>query len=270
MLLLYAQQGLLARLESSHYADQFVLKGALSLFVRYDNAARPTEDIDLAARGLANTVEVVTAVIAEICALPFEDGLNFDVNSISARVINEALEYPGVSLMLQASLGSSRTKVQLDVSFNNAITPEPVQLQFPPLLLQHAIGVKVYPLETVISEKFAALVEIGETTTRMKDIYDLLMILTTQVFEARVVIQALERSFEARGTPNAALAPTLSEEFAHSPELTKRWQQYLNRTRFTAPEYAEVMSLIRAFFSPLLLEDQRQGNWNPNQRIWQA
>ena len=42
MLLLYAQQGLLARLDASAFGELFVLKGALSLFARYGNAARPT------------------------------------------------------------------------------------------------------------------------------------------------------------------------------------------------------------------------------------
>ena len=268
MLLLYAQQGLLARLESSRHNDQFVLKGALSLFVRYGNAARPTEDIDLAAQGFPNSVEAMTDVIAEICTLPFEDGLRFDPNSINARVINEALAYPGVSMLIQANLGASRAQVQLDRSFGNAITPEPVRLAFPPLLLKTAIGVRVYPLETVIVEKFAALIEIGEATTRMKDIYDLLTILSSQTFEAHVVLQALDRSFQARGTPVAAIAPTLAIDFAQSPALSQRWRQYLNRTRFTAPEFAEVMTLIRAFFSPLLLEDQTQGTWQPNQTGW--
>jgi predicted nucleotidyltransferase component of viral defense system len=268
MLLLYAQQGFLARLESSRYQGQFVLKGALSLFVRYDNAARPTEDIDLAANGLPNSVEAIQAAIAEICAITFEDGLSFDPSGIRARVINEALTYSGVEIVIEATLGSSRAKLKLDVSFGNVITPEPIQLAFPALLLPKQVSVRVYPLETVIAEKFAALVEIGEATTRMKDVYDLLTILTTQEFDAAIVIQALTRSFKARGTPMNAIGVTLGGEFAHAPELTTRWRQYLNRTRFVAPDFAACMRLIGAFYHPLLLENQQQGTWQPSQRCW--
>ena len=94
MLLLYAQQGLLARLDASPYADRFVLKGALSLFARYGQAARPTEDLDLAARGLPHTLEEVRRVLAEVCRLPSPDGLVFDPTSVRVSLILDAMDTP--------------------------------------------------------------------------------------------------------------------------------------------------------------------------------
>jgi hypothetical protein len=195
MLLLYAQQGLLARLDARPYSEQCVLKGALSLFA--DQAARPTED--LVARGLPNTPDGIVAVLREVVALRYGDGLLFDV---AARIspINEAVKSPGVSVRLTAQLGSSRIELQIIVSFVNAITPAPVVWPFPPLLLDHGVPVSLYPLKTVLAEKFAAFVEIGEVTRRMKDRYDLHVILSKESFEFRVVAQALHWRFEARGT----------------------------------------------------------------------
>jgi predicted nucleotidyltransferase component of viral defense system len=69
MLLLYAQQGFLGRLEASRYGERFVLKGALSLFARYGDLARPTEDVDLAARDLPNTTEAVANLMREVSLL---------------------------------------------------------------------------------------------------------------------------------------------------------------------------------------------------------
>ncbi len=91
MLLLYAQQGLLARLEISPHAEDFVLKGALSLFARFGNATRPTEDIDLAASRLPNTPEHVAQVIRAVCATPFPDGLHLTIEADSIRTINQHL-----------------------------------------------------------------------------------------------------------------------------------------------------------------------------------
>jgi predicted nucleotidyltransferase component of viral defense system len=265
MLLLYAQQGLLARLEGSSYTDHFVLKGALSLFARYGDAARPTEDIDLAARNLPNTSEAISRVIAEICSHPYADGLRFEVEDIQARTINETLQYPGVSLMVRAVLGRSHVDVQLDVSFGNAITPGPVELRFPTMLVEPAVRIKAYPLETVIAEKFAALAEIGEATTRMKDLYDLHTILAHQTFEAELMRLAFERSFQARKTSTEAIRLVLEEDFTQSDDLNKRWRQYLARTRFKAPDYGTVMGGIQRFCRPLLLEDLRRGRWHPAQ-----
>ncbi len=265
MLLLYAQQGLLARLDASPHAGHFVLKGALSLFARYGDAARPTQDLDLASQGLPNTPQEIQRVLEDLCAVPFGDGLSFDPASLRTTPINEALRYPGVTARLTATLGPSRVLLQLDFSFGNVITPAPVQLTFPVLLLDEAVRVMVYPLETVVTEKFAALVEIGEATTRMKDLYDLQVILSRETFEARIVIEALERSFAARDTPINHVPEVLSAGFAESALLTPRWTQYRRRTGFTAPDLVKVMALLRAFYSPLLLEDRADGRWQDGQ-----
>lgn len=261
MLQLYAQQGFLARLDASRYGDNCVLKGAMSLFTRYGNAARPTQDLDLATRDFPNTPEQIFSLLAELCAVPFGDGLVFNPASIQVEPINEQLEYPGVKATVQAELGSSQVKLQIDFSFGNVITPAPVELTFPPLLIEEGVQVAVYPLETVITEKFAALVEIGEATTRMKDLYDLHVILGREEFGAELVSQALERSFAARGTPRARVADILGDDFAQDEVLKNRWKQYLSRNRFRAPSFPEVMSELQAFYGPLLLGSQRTGRW---------
>ena len=270
MLLLYAQQGLLGRLDASAYTEQFVLKGALSLFARYGDAARPTEDIDLAARSLANTPEAIRQVMRELCGIDFGDGLTFDPDQVQARVINNALEYPGVHVTLIATLGPSRIRVPIDVSFGNVITPVPVALTFPQLLIPQAVRVAIYPLETVVTEKFAALVEIGVDTTRMKDVYDLHVILGRETFTVSVLAEALRRSFAARGTPTLGVPAVLSDTFAQDQLLTARWEQYKRRTGAQAPSFRDVMAEIRAFFGPVLLEQQGGGEWDPQIQKWSS
>ena len=268
MLLLYAQQGFLGRLDASSHGEKFVLKGALSLFARYGDLARPTEDVDLAARDLPNTTEAVEAVMREVCAVPFGDGLTFDPDAVRVRVINDALEYPGVNVTLTARLGTSRATFPVDVSFGNVITPSPVALAFPPLLLDEAVRVAAYPLETVVTEKFAALVEIGVNTTRMKDVYDLHMILGREPFDASVLGAALTRSFAARGTRVEDVPFILSDDFARDEVLTARWAQYRRRTGLAAPEFGAVMAEVRAFFGPVLLQGRTSGAWRPDAGAW--
>lgn len=268
MLLLYAQQGLLGRLDASGHSERFVLKGALSLFARYGDLARPTEDIDLAARHLPNTPEAVEAVMREVCAATFGDGLVFDPDDVKVRVINDALEYPGVNVSLLARLGTSRVTLPIDVSFGNVITPAPVTLSFPPLLLEDAVRVAAYPLETVVTEKFAALVEIGVATTRMKDVYDLHVILKRESFDAAVLNAALTRSFAARGTRLEDVPFTLSDVFGHDEDLAVHWTRYRRRTGLIAPDFPEAMHEVRAFFGPILLDGRTSGWWQPDAGRW--
>jgi len=105
--------------------------------------------------------------------VPHGDGLVLDPASMRVSPVQDALPYPGASVRLVTLLGSSRASLQIDVSFGNAITPGPVTWTFPPLLVDSGGPVSIYPLERVFTEKFATLVEIGEATRRMKDLYDL-------------------------------------------------------------------------------------------------
>lgn len=268
MLQLYAQQGFLARLDASPYADRLVLKGAMSLFARYGQAARPTQDLDLATRRLPNTPNSVKTLLEDLCAVPFGDGLTFDPASIRVRASNEGLEYPGVKAFVRAALGPSRVELQFDFSFGNVVFPAPVRMTFPRLLLDDAVRITVYPLETVITEKFAALVEIGDTTTRMKDLYDLWIILGSEPFSAETVGTALLGSFTARKTPLDRVADVLGDDFAADKALQDRWTRYLRQQQFSAASFPEIMELLRAFYGPLLLEGRREGNWDWEHGEW--
>lgn len=268
MLLLYAQQGFLARLDMSEHAERFVLKGVLSLFARYVNTARPTRDIDLAASGLPHTPEAVEATMHEVCAVDFSDHLTLTVQR--AEPINEGLAYPGVGVQVLASVGRARQTLPIDVSFGNVITPGPVTLHFPDILLPTAVPVRVYPLETVIAEKFAALVELNITTTRMKDVYDLSTIAAREVFDSGGLQTALARSFAARGTPPSRVSFVFGEDFVADATLARRWSAYLRTSGLNAPDtFQEVMTHIQAFLAPLFEQDQPQGTWNPNVGRWQ-
>jgi len=237
------------------------LKGALNLFARYGQIARATEDIDLAARGLPNTLEQAPGVFQQLYRVPFADGLQFDPGSVTGRTINETLRYSSVALTLRATLGSSQISLPNDKSSGNVITPAASRLDFPALLLDQAVRVAVYPLETIVTEKFAAFAELGEATTRMKDFYDLQLILPRGTFEADLMRRSFHGSFEARGTPLNQVAQVLSEGFGEDGLLAGRWKPYLRRTGLIAPPFDEVLRLLRRFYSPLLLQAGEPGTW---------
>lgn len=245
MLLLYTQQGFLARLDRSRYSEQFVVKGGMSLYTRYHTAARPTQDLDLAARHLSNTPEGVRDALIEIVTREFPDGLTFDPADITTREMQIESDYQGVAAQVTATVGRARQTLPIDVSFGNVITPAPVTLAFPALLVTEVVNVRVYPLETVVAEKFAALCELGLVTTRMKDIYDLWVILRREDLDPVTLKQAVSRSFGNRGTPPAT--EVLSEAFAADPEMQRKWSQYLRRTGLEAPgQFLEVMATLRS------------------------
>ncbi len=256
-------------MDASSYAEHFVVKGGLSLFARYHAAARPTQDLDLAASGFPNTLFAVREALIEILGQPFPDGLTFDIAAVTVREMQIESQYSGVAASVTAVVGRAKQVLPLDISFGNVITPAPVQLSFPQLLLPEAVSVRVYPLETVIAEKFAALLELGLLTTRMKDLYDLWVIAGRETFKAGILSYALIRSFRVRGTP--PLEAVITASFKTDSTINQRWKTYLRRTGLQAePDFAVLMEQILSFVQPVInTKLNAEAIWKPTERRWE-
>ncbi len=98
-----------------------------------------------------------------------DEGLRFDLATVTAAEIREEQEYGGIRVKLVALLGNARIPMQVDVGFGDAIIPRPKVEAFPTLLEQDAPKLRMYPPETVIAEKLEALVKLGIANSRMRD-----------------------------------------------------------------------------------------------------
>lgn len=169
----YALERLLYRLSVSNHRDRFVLKGALLFVTWLHDPFRPTRDLDLLGYG-ANDVETVADTFKAICstAAP-DDGVTFDIKGLTAAPIREDLEYGGVRVQTHAVIDGARISIQVDIGFGDIITPAPVEIDYPVLLDSPAPHLRAYPVETVVAEKFNAMVALGIANSRLKDFYDL-------------------------------------------------------------------------------------------------
>ena len=131
----YAMERFLYRLGCSQHRDHFLLKGALLLQAWRLAESRTTRDIDLLGK-TGNSLENVSAMIADVCALDYaqEDGMIYAADTIQAARIKEDAEYEGVRVVFNAYLGPARLPMQIDIGFNDVVTPEPQMLEYPPLL----------------------------------------------------------------------------------------------------------------------------------------
>jgi hypothetical protein len=144
-------------------------------------------------------------VFEEICGQAVDDdALRFDAGSLQAEPIRDGQEYPGARARLIAFLGKVRIPVQIDIGFGDAITPAAVDLAFPPLLDAAAPRLLAYPKETVVAEKFEAIVNLGEANSRMKDYYDLIALSRLFAFDGVTLsraIAATARNGDTRRAP---------------------------------------------------------------------
>jgi len=249
----YTLERVLYRLSMSEHRNRFILKGAMLFSVWVNAPFRPTRDLDLLGFG-DNDVNAIADVFRSICAQPVvDDGVEFDIAALKAAPIREDLEYAGVRVRTTAIIDRARIPVQIDVGFGDAVTPAPVQIDYPVLLDMPAPRLRAYPVETVVAEKFEALVTRGIVNSRLKDYYDLWMIARTFELKASSLAEAARRTFARRGTPLPSVPPAgLTDEFATA--WATQWRTFLGRERMPpAPEdFAAVISDLRRFLMAIV------------------
>ena len=186
----YMFERLLVRLAASTYKDKFVLKGGMlvAAIVGLDN--RATMDLDTTLKNLPLTPETIRSALEQVAAVPFDDGVTFEVGKISP--IREDDIYGGYRVMLNAHFDTLITPLSIDVSTGDAITPHAVQYQFSEIFDdEKSYELWAYNIETVMAEKVETILRRGVFNTRPRDFYDAYILATTQKFDKAVFTEAL-------------------------------------------------------------------------------
>jgi hypothetical protein len=261
----YALERLLYRLSVSPHRDRFILKGAMLFVTWVADPFRPTRDLDLLGHG-DNDAEAIAETFRTICAQAVaDDGVTFDVAALTAAPIREEVEYGGVRVRTTATIAGARISVQVDIGFGDAITPAAIYIDYPALLDAPAPQLRAYPVETVVAEKFEALVTLGMANSRLKDFYDLWVISRTFELRRAVLVAAVQRTFERRGTTLPSEIPVgLTDEFAEA--WAAQWRAFLGRDRMAAaPDaFAATIADLRVFLMPLVVGLDEELVWPPS------
>jgi predicted nucleotidyltransferase component of viral defense system len=248
----YAIERLLYRLSISKRAERFILKGAVLVTSWFDEPHRPTRDVDLLGFGDA-APEAMLDVFAELAQVAADDGLTFDTASLRVDLIREHLDYGGVRLRINATLAGARIPVVIDVAFGDALEPGAEEVDLPVLLDFPRPHLRAYARETVIAEKFQAMVALGLANTRMKDYYDIWMLSRMHEFTADRMVSALTATFARRGTEIPTGVPEgLSAAFAGSLGKQAQWAAFVRDLAVVAPSLEVVCADIGAFLTPYM------------------
>jgi len=230
---LYFRERLLARLALSPHREQFVLKGGALLWAfamqGERGLTRPTKDLDFRAGSIANSIETISATFAEICAVRLdEDGVLFDAGGLVSERIAEIAIYPGVRLSIPTKLASVASRIQIDVGFGDVITPVPLELEFPVLLEGMSVPtVLAYSRETIVAEKYEAMLKLSFANTRMKDFFDVYQLAHAYAFNGPVLCEAIQRTAERREMPFLAHPAVLQPEFGMDAARQQQWSAFL-------------------------------------------
>lgn len=243
----YGLERLLYRLSISDHAGNFLLKGALLFQLWYGHPHRPTHDADLLGFG-ASDVPTLVAVFRSIAAIAVDDGMVFDPTSASGTEIRKGAGYGGVRVDLRAMLDGARIALQVDIGFGDAVTPHAQTVEYPTLIADvPAPTLRAYPKATVVAEKAHAITVLGMTNSRMKDYFDLWVLLHDETLDRSELQRAIAATFARRQTTLPEAMPTgLSNAFANDATKQLQWRAFLERNRLDALALSVVLEYIRA------------------------
>ena len=250
----YFNERLLYKVSVSQYKDNFVLKGGSLLYALNGLETRPTIDVDFMADRISRDREYLENVFREILSIPCdEDGVIFDVETLKSEPITVDEQYPGTRFLVTAHMDSIVYPMSMDIGFGDVITPCPETVDYP-LLLQDmpSINIQAYSLETVIAEKFHAMIDRDVLNSRMKDFFDCYQILTTRELSDEILYEAINATFNNRQLKMKTDLKLFTEDFATDEMRQKQWKSFLKKIQWKQDmDFKEVMILIASRLKPM-------------------
>jgi predicted nucleotidyltransferase component of viral defense system len=250
----YALERLLYRLSISNYSRQFLLKGALLFEVWFDIPHRPTRDADLLGFG-SSEQQHIEAIFREICSIREDDGVDFQIDTVRATEIRKDAGYAGVRVTFIALIDGSRSNIQVDIGFGDAVTPSAEEVEYPVMLSGFKTArLGAYPKYTVVAEKVHALTKLGMANSRLKDYFDLWILATKADFDGQTLNQAIVATFDRRETPLPQDIPLgLSKTFAKDSDKNMQWTAFFKKNSLEELNLEETVEVLQAFLIPVLV-----------------
>jgi predicted nucleotidyltransferase component of viral defense system len=273
ILQLFFQEEFLRRLARSGYVDNLILKGGLFIYTLTNFTSRATIDIDFLLRRIDNSLENMDAVIAEIVKIPTDLSAAVTFRVQKAEPIAIQRKYRGVSVQITGFLKNVRVPFTVDIGTGDVIVPGAekriIQTQ---LLGYEPPEIYTYSLESTIAEKFDAILQRFELTSRMKDFYDINYLAHAFTFDGSVLREAIEKTLGNRGT---VLNESSLDHILHLETVTDiktRWRYFQKTIHREGLELSSILYSIDVFLRPVC-ESVVSGSgftktWKADRQAW--
>jgi len=251
----YLHERLLYRIAKSKYANNFILKGGALLYAIGGIHIRPTIDIDMLAKQISNDKEQIKHVFHSICSVKYDaDCVIFDTGNIEAEDISEDDKYSGVRIFIDTQFDTIKQRLQIDIGFSDIAVP--VNLTYPTLLSElPKPEIKAYSKETIIAEKFQAMIVLGTFNSRMKDFYDVYILLKNNDIGKICLQEAIFHTFRQRNTVFVENHILFSYTFYEDKNRQTMWKAFLRKIKHSGDlDFSVVMKSITENLYPVYSE----------------
>ena len=256
ILIRYFTERLIYRLSISAFKNHFCLKGGALLYAFEQETSRPTMDLDFLGVHISNEQVKLKTVFETISQIACEeDGVIFLPDAIATSELQKEGRYSGVRLKIEGRLGNIRQILQIDIGFGDIVTPAPVEMTYPTLLPMPSPHIIAYSIETVIAEKFEAMINLAAQNTRMKDFYDIFKLLQSHSYREPILIEAISNTLQQRATPFVKNPVVFTKDFSENAKRHVQWNAFLQKMNkhatFEEIDFRMVMSVIIERLQPI-------------------
>lgn len=244
----YMLERLLERISVSKYKDNFILKGGMLISAMLGIDSRTTMDIDTTIKGFELTEENVKTIMEEVCKIDLDDDIQLKINKVEE--IRENDDYNGYRLTFEAKYANSMPVImKIDVTTGDKITYREIEYSFDLMLEDRKINIWSYNVETVLAEKFEAIIKRGVLGTRIRDFYDVHMLLKTQIknINEKTLKVAIIYTAEHRKSEKVINDwKIVLEDLKEDNEMQNQWRKYQNNNFYAEGiEYKDLMESIK-------------------------
>lgn len=247
----YMYDRFIERLAKSKYRDNFVLKGGFYLSSLFGIENRSTIDIDAAIRKAKFTEDNLLEMITEIINVDVDDNVIFKINETSS--IRDEDEYGGLRVTIDFQLENVKDRFHIDMATGDPIYPRPDSYNYKSLIEKKTYQVWTYTTETVLAEKLETILNKLDTSSRMKDYYDIYLIYKFKFAELNKenFMMAVKKTFGKRKFQGSLIGSL--NVIKQSSILKEKWSNYARKNNYAREiEFEEILALLEEFINILV------------------
>ena len=242
----YMMERFIERIALSDFQDQMIIKGGLLISSIVGLGSRATMDIDMTLKGKPVNETFILDYINEISKININDEVKFDVVSITE--IREMDDYFGFRVSLIAGIGTMKIPLKIDITTGDKIIPSEILYEYPLMFENRSIKIKAYNLETILSGKIETIISRGNQNTRMRDFYDvyILLKLKSKNIDYNILRLAIEETSQKRDSLNLLLNyKEIISNIENNNEMLVRWENYRNSFNYARTiDFNEICKLL--------------------------
>ena len=174
----YILEEFASKIGHSEHKNNFVLKGGFIVSNLLGIDWRTTRDIDMTFQSTIYSEEEIRKILMDVINTDVNSFFTYEIDNIKEGQVDDG--YSGFNVTINAIHGKTKLPLKLDISNNMLIYPQAIENTFKSIFDDKEIQVMSYSIENIIAEKFETTLDCGEYNTRMRDLFDIALLMESQ------------------------------------------------------------------------------------------